>query len=50
MNPFVSRLCSKTSLAIGLYISAMVSLGFLAHAQLTAMQLMQSGRPVSVSP
>ncbi|WP_299403802.1 hypothetical protein [Acaryochloris sp. IP29b_bin.148] len=50
MNSFTSRICSKTSLAIGLYLAAMVSLAFLAHAQLNAMQLIQTSRPVGVAP
>ncbi len=50
MNTLTSRICSKTSLAIGLYMMTMASLGFLAHAQINAMQLMQPGRSARLSP
>ncbi len=44
MNSFSSLIRSKTSLAIGLYILVFVSLGVLARAQISAMQLVQPGR------
>ncbi len=48
MNSLSSLVCSKTSLAVGLYILAFVSLGFLANAQVSSMQLFQAGRPMSL--
>jgi hypothetical protein len=46
MTSLSSRICSKTSLAIGLYLLALVSLVFLANAQVNAMRLFQMGQSV----
>jgi len=48
MNSLPSLICSKTSLAIGVYLLVFVSLGFLANAQLNSMQLFQAGQPVNL--
>ncbi len=45
MNSLTSRLRSRTSLAIALYLLTCASLGFFAHAQMNALNLVQNGRP-----
>ncbi len=45
MNSLTSRLRSKTSLAVALYLLTGASLGLFAQAQMNALQLVQSGRP-----
>ncbi len=45
MNSLTSRIRSKTSVAIGLYLLVCASLGLFAQAQMNAMRLIQTGRP-----
>ena len=47
MTSLTSLLRSRTSLALGLYLLVLLSLGFLAHAQVDAMRLVQHARPIS---
>ncbi|MEO0378183.1 MAG: hypothetical protein AAF329_27015, partial [Cyanobacteria bacterium P01_A01_bin.17] len=45
MNSFTSRLRSRTSLAIAVYLLTGASLGLFAQAQMNALHLVHNGRP-----